>query len=63
MLQPPLKKLQKENATLKVDMEKFRRILEQYEARKKKLTDTIANEKAELALRGLSPFTFDPFFS
>lgn len=31
------------------DSEKFQKILQQYEGRKKKLIDTIAYEKAELA--------------
>lgn len=35
------------------DSEKFAKILQQYEVRKKKLIDTIAFEKAELATRGI----------
>ena len=50
--QPPINKLREDNSILKKDMEKFKRILEQYEARRKKLSDTIVHEQAELALRG-----------
>jgi kinetochore protein NDC80 len=39
---------------LTADSEKFRKILQQYEGRKKKLLDTIAYEKAELATGGKS---------
>ncbi|KAF5386764.1 hypothetical protein D9615_001826 [Tricholomella constricta] len=45
----PVAKLQNENVLLTADSEKFRKILQQYEGRKKKLIDTIAYEKAELA--------------
>jgi hypothetical protein len=51
-LQAPIEKLLKENSVLKDDMEKFRRILKQYDARKEKLTDTLAHEKEEPAARG-----------
>ncbi|KAG6891035.1 hypothetical protein C0992_010697 [Termitomyces sp. T32_za158] len=44
----PVSKLQNENDLLKADSEKFQKILQQYEGRKKKLIDTIAYEKAEL---------------
>ena len=37
---------------LKADSEKFQKILQQYEGRKKKLIDTIAYEKAELQREG-----------
>lgn len=47
----PVAKLQNENELLRGDSEKFQKILHQYEGRKKKLIDTIASEKAELALR------------
>jgi len=47
--QAPVAKLQKENGLLTADSEKFQKILQQYEGRKKKLIDTIAHEKAELA--------------
>ncbi|KAG5639608.1 hypothetical protein H0H81_010810 [Sphagnurus paluster] len=46
---PPVVKLQNENGLLTADNEKFQKILQQYEGRKKKLIDTIAYEKAELA--------------
>ncbi|KAJ7134966.1 HEC/Ndc80p family-domain-containing protein [Mycena crocata] len=49
---PPIAKLQDENGLLKGDSEKFSKILHQYSLRKKKLTDQIAFEKAELATRG-----------
>ncbi|KAG6866081.1 hypothetical protein C0991_008833 [Blastosporella zonata] len=45
----PISKLQNENGLLTADSEKFQKILQQYEGRKKKLIDTIAFEKAELA--------------
>ncbi|KAG6920000.1 hypothetical protein DXG01_013349 [Tephrocybe rancida] len=45
----PVSKLQNENGLLRADSEKFQKILQQYEGRKKKLIDTIAYEKAELA--------------
>ncbi|KAG6889725.1 hypothetical protein C0995_015023 [Termitomyces sp. Mi166 len=45
----PVSKLQNENGLLTADSEKFQKILQQYEGRKKKLIDTIAYEKAELA--------------
>ncbi|KAF8630067.1 hypothetical protein AX15_003124 [Amanita polypyramis BW_CC] len=45
----PVVKLKKENDLLTADSEKFQKILQQYEGRKKKLIDTIAYEKAELA--------------
>ncbi|KAK2460548.1 hypothetical protein APHAL10511_007018 [Amanita phalloides] len=45
----PVVKLKKENDLLTGDSEKFQKILQQYEGRKKKLIDTIAYEKAELA--------------
>jgi len=45
--------LQKKNGLLKTDNEKFQKILQQYEGRKKKLIDTIAHEKNELAARGI----------
>ncbi|KAL0947142.1 hypothetical protein HGRIS_013270 [Hohenbuehelia grisea] len=48
----PIAQLQKEHGMLKVDSEKFQEILHRYEGRKKKLIDTIAFEKAELATRG-----------
>ncbi|TFK42900.1 HEC/Ndc80p family-domain-containing protein [Crucibulum laeve] len=48
----PIAKLQNENGLLKGDSEKFQKILQQYEGRKKKLIDTIAYEKAELATGG-----------
>jgi kinetochore protein NDC80 len=44
-----VEKLQKENGLLKTDNEKFQKILNQYEGRKKKLIDTIAYERADLA--------------
>ncbi|KAG5728370.1 putative kinetochore protein NDC80 [Termitomyces sp. T112] len=44
----PVSKLQNENGLLTADSEKFQKILQQYEGRKKKLIDTIAYEKAEL---------------
>ncbi|KIL58306.1 hypothetical protein M378DRAFT_170731 [Amanita muscaria Koide BX008] len=47
--EPPVVKLNKENEVLTTDSEKFLNILQQYEVRKKKLIDTIAYEKAELA--------------
>ncbi|KAG5645008.1 hypothetical protein DXG03_007285 [Asterophora parasitica] len=47
--QAPVAKLQNENGLLKADSEKFQKILQQYEGRKKKLIDTLAYEKAELA--------------
>ncbi|KAJ6546466.1 HEC/Ndc80p family-domain-containing protein [Mycena vulgaris] len=49
---PPIAKLQDENGLLKGDSEKFQKILHQYDLRKKKLTDQIATEKAELITRG-----------
>lgn len=45
----PIAKLEKENGLLIVDSEKFQKILQQYEVRKRKLIDTIAFEEAELA--------------
>lgn len=48
----PITKLQNENMLLKADSEKFQKILQQYEGRKKKLIDTIAYEKAELQREG-----------
>ncbi|KAH6918928.1 HEC/Ndc80p family-domain-containing protein [Coprinopsis sp. MPI-PUGE-AT-0042] len=45
---PPIHKLTRDNGLLKGDSEKFQKILQQYESRKKKLTDSIAFEKAEL---------------
>lgn len=45
---PALAKLERDNGFLKGDSEKFQKILQQYESRKKKLTDAIAYEKAEL---------------
>jgi kinetochore protein NDC80 len=53
-VQAPVAKLQNENGLLKADSEKFRKILQQYEGRKKKLLDTIAYEKAEIATGGKS---------
>ncbi|KAJ7489921.1 HEC/Ndc80p family-domain-containing protein [Mycena galericulata] len=50
---PPIAKLQDENGLLKKDSEKFQKILNQYDGRKKKLTDQIGSEKAELATRGV----------
>lgn len=47
-------KLEKENGLLLGDSEKFQKILHQYEGRKKKLIDTIASGKAELAADGSS---------
>lgn len=44
----PLAKLENENKLLKGDSEKFQKILQQYEERKKRLTDKIAYEKSEL---------------
>ena len=52
VVQVPVAKLQNENGLLKADSEKFQKILQQYEGRKKKLIDTIAYEKAELATGG-----------
>ncbi|KAJ7273496.1 HEC/Ndc80p family-domain-containing protein [Mycena haematopus] len=49
---PPVAKLQKDNDLLKVDSEKFQKILHQYDSRKKKLLDQIAFEKAEIVTRG-----------
>ncbi|KAG6829987.1 hypothetical protein H0H87_009594 [Tephrocybe sp. NHM501043] len=49
MCKAPVSKLQNENGLLTADSEKFQKILQQYEGRKKKLIDTIAYEKAELA--------------
>jgi kinetochore protein NDC80 len=46
--------LQNENGLLTADSEKFQKILQQYEGRKKKLIDTIAYEKAELATGGMT---------
>lgn len=57
--QAPLEKLLKENGLLKTDNEKFQKILKQYEGRKKKLIDTIAYEKTELASRSMCCF-LDP---
>jgi kinetochore protein NDC80 len=52
LVQAPVAKLQNENGLLTADSEKFRKILQQYEDRKKKLLDTIAYEKAEIATGG-----------
>lgn len=49
---PPIARLHDENGLLKGDSEKFQEILHRYDLRKKKLTDQIANEKAELITRG-----------
>ncbi|KAJ7470543.1 HEC/Ndc80p family-domain-containing protein [Mycena latifolia] len=49
---PPIAKLQDENGLLKGDSEKFQYILHRWDLRKKKLTDHIATEKAELITRG-----------
>ncbi|PFH52374.1 hypothetical protein AMATHDRAFT_56874 [Amanita thiersii Skay4041] len=45
----PIVKLRKENSLLTADSEKFQKILQQYEGRKKKLIDTIAYERAEIS--------------
>lgn len=45
---PPINKLVRDNGLLKGDSEKFQKILQQYESRKRKLNDTIAIEGAEL---------------
>jgi kinetochore protein NDC80 len=55
-LQAPVAKLQNENGLLTADSEKFRKILQQYEGRKKKLLDTIVYEKAEIATGGVLRF-------
>lgn len=57
VVQAPVSKLQNENGLLTDDSEKFRKILQQYEGRKKKLLDTIAYEKAEIATGGKSHYT------
>jgi len=44
--------LREDNGRLKSDSVKFQKILNQYEARKKKLIATIATEKAGLAAQG-----------
>ncbi|KAF7359545.1 hypothetical protein MSAN_01297600 [Mycena sanguinolenta] len=49
---PPITKLQQEIDTLRVDCEKFLKILDKYESRKKKLQDQIVCEKAEILTRG-----------
>ncbi|KAJ7219072.1 HEC/Ndc80p family-domain-containing protein [Mycena pura] len=49
---PPITELQGENGLLKGDSEKFQKILHQYDLRKKKLTDQIISEKADLINRG-----------
>jgi len=48
----PVAKLQNENGLLTADSEKFRKILQQYEGRTKKLLDTITYEKAEIVTGG-----------
>ncbi|KAJ2930091.1 hypothetical protein H1R20_g7019, partial [Candolleomyces eurysporus] len=45
---PPINKMVRDNGLLKGDSEKFQKILQQYESRKRKLTDSIAIEKGEL---------------
>ncbi|KIJ69479.1 hypothetical protein HYDPIDRAFT_172867 [Hydnomerulius pinastri MD-312] len=47
----PLEKLQKAHGFLVSDRAKFHDVLQRFEARKKHLIDTIANEKAELSIR------------
>lgn len=49
--QAPVEKLKKDNGFLKRDREKFHDVMQRFEARKKNLIDTIAQEKAELAIR------------
>ncbi|THH14706.1 hypothetical protein EW146_g5652 [Bondarzewia mesenterica] len=48
---PPIEKLQDTNKSLKRDREKFQQVITRWEGRKKKLIDSIAKEKAELAMR------------
>ena len=50
--QTPISTIQNEIDLLKVDHEKFQKILKQYDIRKTKIIDTIAHEKAELARKG-----------
>ncbi|RXW15873.1 hypothetical protein EST38_g9986 [Candolleomyces aberdarensis] len=45
---PPINKMVRDNGLLKGDSEKFQKILQQYESRKRKLTDSITIEKGEL---------------
>lgn len=45
---PPINKLVRDNGLLKGDSEKFQKILQQYESRKRKLNDSIAVEGADL---------------
>ncbi|CCM02890.1 uncharacterized protein FIBRA_05004 [Fibroporia radiculosa] len=46
---PPIQDLQKDNGFIKRDKAKFEEILRRCESKKKKLVDTLAREKAELA--------------
>ena len=55
----PVAKLENENRLLTADSEKFHKILQQYEGRKKKLIDTIAYEKAEITTGGKSASNSD----
>ncbi len=52
VFQAPIAKAQDENGLLKGDNEKFQKILQLYEVKKKKLIDFIAQEKTELARKG-----------
>ncbi|KAJ2917624.1 hypothetical protein MD484_g2802, partial [Candolleomyces efflorescens] len=45
---PPINKMVRDNGLFKGDSEKFQKILQQYESRKRKLTDSIAIERNEL---------------
>ncbi|TFY81964.1 hypothetical protein EWM64_g2047 [Hericium alpestre] len=47
----PVQKLRTDNGYLKRDREKFQECVRRWEARKKNLIDTIAHEKAEMAMR------------
>ncbi|TFY68906.1 hypothetical protein EVG20_g3376 [Dentipellis fragilis] len=47
----PIEKLKNDNRSLKRDREKFQECIRRWEARKKNLIDTIAQEKAEMSIR------------
>jgi kinetochore protein NDC80 len=47
--QAPKDKLEEENRSLKQDKKKFDDVLQHYENRKRKVTDAIAREQAEIA--------------
>ncbi|KAA1471261.1 hypothetical protein DENSPDRAFT_858824 [Dentipellis sp. KUC8613] len=49
--EPPIEKLKNDNRSLKRDREKFQECIRRWEARKKNLIDTIAQEKAEMSIR------------